>query len=131
MEDYAFARPNQAHQLGELGGVVKVFLLMKDMDYLDVSPHILKKYVVGQAMAPKDLIPMHILKKFGVEPIGGDHADAVGLSFLGYHALRYASGVDEGYNQKERESFETFLSLETKKKHKKKSTSQLAREIGE
>lgn len=134
-EDYAFASDFQAHQLGELGGVLAVFLMMRNIRCLYVSPPLLKKYVLKKGNAKKNLMPMGILKKFGIEAIGGDHADATGLAFFGYNAIKFANDNSNIYTINDRECFDAFLSLKKKEKKKKKgnriSHKQMALQIDE
>lgn len=132
MEDYAFARANQAHQIGEMGGVMKAAFSQKDYPYLQVAPQALKKYVTGKGNTNKAMMPMKVLKKFGVEPKGGDAADAIGCAFFGYNAFQYLMGHGK-YTVAETETFDTFLSLEKKKRKKssKKKNKELAAEINE
>lgn len=53
LEGYAFARPNQAHQLGELGGVVRYRLWDAGVPYTDVAPAALKKFATSKGNAKK------------------------------------------------------------------------------
>lgn len=121
IENYAFAAPQNAAFMGEIGGVVKVFLHMRNIPCLPVAPTTLKKYVTGIAMAKKELMIMGVFKKFKIESTTSDQADAIGLGFLGYNATRYLQGTED-YNQKDTECFHTFLNLKKKPPKKKKMT---------
>jgi len=126
MEGYAFDRMNRSHELGELGGVLKLFLNVKNIPWLEVPPTTLKKFVAKKGNAPKNLMPMWISKRFGFEPIGGDAADAIGCAFLLKCADEYVKGHFKGAIY-ENEAIESFLSLSKKKR--KKSTNKKNKEL--
>jgi len=128
MEDYSFDKPYQAHQLGELGGVVKAFLRLKGYPYLSTSPGTIKKYVSGKGNTPKDLIPMFVSKKFKIEPMGGDAADAIACVHLAYNAFAYKSG-NHNYTQKEKEAFDALMSTDPERP-KRKSTRRKNAQLG-
>ena len=131
MESYSYDRPFQAHQLGECGGVLKSFFTLKQIQYLELTPHELKKYVSGKGNVSKDLIPMHVLKKFKIESVNNDAADAIGCAYFVYNIFRYMDGEND-YKEYEKEVFKSYISCAPKKKKsKKKSTNQLAMEIDE
>jgi len=121
MENYAYGISNSQSLtgLGELGGVCKVFFRMKNIDYLSVAPTLLKKYVSGSGISSKTQMMMFVLKKFKIEPVSDNTADAIGLAYLIYNTIRYAKG-NKNYTQKEIECFDSFLSCEPKKKNIKK-----------
>jgi len=135
IEGYAFNVRNTSSLTGlaELGGVIKNFLYFRNHQFLTTPPMVIKKYAMGKANIEKTMMPMAVLKKFGVEAIGGDHADAVAISFLLYHSFRWyklsqLSTVIQ-YTTVERECFETFLSPPKKKEHKVNKNRQLALEL--
>lgn len=83
LEDFAFARPNQAHQLGGLGYLVRYFLWSKGHDYYLVPPTRLKKFTTLKGSSPKDIMIKEVFKRFGVDVNDNNIADAVALAFLG------------------------------------------------
>lgn len=87
IEGFAFARPQQAHQLGGLGYIVRHSLWKLGIRYQDVAPATLKKFVTGKGNAKKDQMSMHVLKRFNVEPANDNEADAVGLFHIGLALL--------------------------------------------
>lgn len=126
MEGYAFDRMNRSHELGELGGIIKLFLDTRKIPWLEVPPTTLKKFVTGKGNTKKNLMPMHVIKRFGFEPVGGDAADAIGCAFLGKRAFRHIAGQFKGTTY-EMEAIASFLSLEKKKR--KKSTNKKNKEL--
>lgn len=79
LEGYAFARPNQAHYLGELGGVVRLGLYSRGRTYVDVQPASLKTIATGKGNAKKEAILAEAIRRLGYR--GSDHncADAMWL----------------------------------------------------
>lgn len=53
IEDYAFSRGGHAHEIGELGGVMKNQLIELSQAYLLVGPSALKKFATGKGNANK------------------------------------------------------------------------------
>ena len=134
MEGYSFgSKFSQAHSLGELGGTLKMVFKLKGIQYLETEPTTLKKYISGKGNRPKDLIPMDVFKKFGVEPLSGDRADAIGCAFFIYNAFKYRNMNNAAFLQYEEEAFETFFHGKAKKKKtsRKKKNEQLAADIQE
>lgn len=54
IEGYAYARANQAHQIGELGGLVRHQLWAEGIPYIEVPPSSVKTYATGKGNAGKD-----------------------------------------------------------------------------
>lgn len=93
IEGYAYARANQAHQIGELGGVIR--LLLRDMGYTVeneglriVAPSALKKWATGRGDASKERMLEVAIRKFAFEGHGNDEADAWLLYLMTLDALR-------------------------------------------
>lgn len=53
IEGYAFGRPNQASHLGELGGVIRMYLHEQAVPFVDIPPKSLKLYATGRGNAGK------------------------------------------------------------------------------
>ncbi len=86
LEGYAFARPNQAHQMGELGGVLRLLFWRAGLPLYLIAPNTLKKFVTGHGQGGKGPIPLYLFKRWGVTVEQEDEADAAGLAFLGLYA---------------------------------------------
>jgi crossover junction endodeoxyribonuclease RuvC len=97
IEGYAFARANQAHQIGELGGVVRFALWCRGLQIVEVPPPSLKKFVTGKGNADKNLMLLNVYKRWGVEAADDNEADAVGLGRLAMCVL----GMDEPTTQEQ------------------------------
>jgi crossover junction endodeoxyribonuclease RuvC len=76
IEGYAFARPNQAHQIGELGGVVRLALHTRRVPYVEVAPAALKKLATGKGNAGKELVLVEAVKRLGYSGADNNQADA-------------------------------------------------------
>lgn len=94
LEDYAFNQWTSAYSIGELGGVVRVLLYEYNLPVLKVATTVLKKFVVGKGVAPKEVVMMHVLKKFQVTPADQHQADAYSLARIGYALLGWG-GVSQ------------------------------------
>lgn len=86
IEGYAFGSKQQAHQLGEAGGIIRGLLTRKRIPYDVVPPATLKKFLTGNGNANKErMIAECILRMTHVED---DHqADALALHWLANEAL--------------------------------------------
>ncbi len=96
-EGYAHAAAQGAHQLGELGGVLKTLIWERGIDVLLVSPTGLKKAITGRGNADQGPKNRHkpemraaITEKFGYTLEQNDEADAFGLMALG--EIRFGVG---------------------------------------
>jgi Holliday junction resolvasome RuvABC endonuclease subunit len=75
IEGYSFAsRNSQAHSIGELGGVVRVFLLNMDIPYLEIPPTCRAKFATGKGNAGKSEVISSISAITGIVWKGA-HAD--------------------------------------------------------
>ena len=69
--------------IGELGGVLKMFAHTQGFPLLLVPPTVLKKYITGKGNASKEEVVLKLYKKFGFEATQNDKADAIGLFLFG------------------------------------------------
>lgn len=95
IEGYAFARANQAHQMGELGGMVRMLLDEGFYRWLEVSPGQLKKFATGKGNSTKDVILMHVYKRWKVEFNDNNIADAFVLAKIGQSVLGDTKGLTQ------------------------------------
>jgi Holliday junction resolvasome RuvABC endonuclease subunit len=77
IEGYAYARPNQAHQIGELGGVVR--LALAEYPTVEIPPATLKKYATGKGNSPKPTMRMELYKRAGIDVSDDNAVDALWL----------------------------------------------------
>jgi Holliday junction resolvasome RuvABC endonuclease subunit len=74
LEGYAFGRLNQAHQLGELGGVVRGAHHEAGVPVAIVPPSSVKLFATGKGNAPKDQMLAEAVRVLGYQ--GHDHNEA-------------------------------------------------------
>ena len=95
IEDYSYASGNQAHQIGELGGVLRVMFSENELRVLKVSPSQLKKFITGKGNAKKEEIAVSIFKRWGRDFKTNDEADAFVLVQIGIMYLLYDMPIGE------------------------------------
>ena len=117
IEGYSYSSGNQAHQIGELGGVLRVMFSENDLKVLEVAPTQLKKFATGKAHASKEEIAVAAYKKWGIECRTNDETDAAVLMYIG---LAYMGNMD-GLTAYQQEVIDALHGKsEVKKKRKKK-----------
>ena len=116
IESYAFSRPNQAHQIGELGGVLRVMFHESNLEVLEVAPTQLKKFATGKGTASKEEIAVAAYKKWGIECRTNDETDAAVLVYIG---LAYM-GNTEGMTAYQQEVVDALKGVVPPKKKRKK-----------
>lgn len=90
IEDYAFSRGGHAHEIGELGGVVKSHLMDLSLAYLLIGPSALKKFATDNGQANK--IKMAVAaSKLGREFADDNQCDAWWLREIALY--RYGAGA--------------------------------------
>lgn len=88
LEGYAMAKGQGAHQLGEIGGVIRTELTDREIPYVVVPPKRLKKYFTGDGNAGKDRMLINAQLRVGAAvPVAcDDEADALAAHWLGGEA---------------------------------------------
>ena len=79
LEGYAYGREQKAHQLGELGGVVRLGLHQSGIEWIEVPPSCVKKLATGNGNAKKNLVLVEAVRRLGYEGSSHDEADALWL----------------------------------------------------
>jgi Holliday junction resolvasome RuvABC endonuclease subunit len=87
VEGYAYGRTNQAHQMGELGGLIRVELFRLDLRWVDVPPSTLKMYATGKGNAGKSEVLVSAVRRLGYSGADDNQADALWLRALGMALL--------------------------------------------
>lgn len=87
IEDYAFSSPrgSHAHELGELGGAIKVLLTEADVAWVTVLPNLLKKFATGRGNADKTAMAVAAVKANGHEFRDDNECDAWWLQTMGLY----------------------------------------------
>ncbi len=126
-EAYAYARANQAHQLGELGYAVKRQLYKDSIPYVEIAPPTLKKFITGSGRGDKNLILREVYRKWDFIAESDNVADAYGLGKFGAIIYNRIHDVDVDLNKYEEECVKAVLTSKKKginygrKETKKKS----------
>ena len=103
LEDYSYASANQSHQIGELGGVIRVLLHLLMVNWRVVSPAQVKKFATGKGNASKVQVIKAVDKRWGIDTDSDDIADAFVLAKIGQALLG-----KECQNQEQREVVEAI-----------------------
>lgn len=80
IEGYAFSQVNQAHAMGELGGMIRMHLWESGIPFIEVGPMTLKKFVTGMGNSKKNLMISNVLKKWGYDAKDDNDADSYSLA---------------------------------------------------
>ena len=92
LEGYAYANPNQAHQLGELGGIIRILLheynyKKRNNNLKIIQPTTLKKFITSKGNCKKELILKEVYKQFNYDTDSNNIADAFALTMVGLPIL--------------------------------------------
>lgn len=82
-EDYSMGSKGKTFHIGELGGVLKLFLWERGIDIILVPPSNLKLFVTGKGNADKDVMMRVLAQHRGRLFNNSDEADAYGLLLAG------------------------------------------------
>lgn len=94
LEDYAFSRANQAHQIGELGGRLRCLLHQKPYPWVLVAPNARAKFGSGKGNAKKTAVVSAVSARTGIAFNTDDEADAFTLACmaLDHYGVRHPLG---------------------------------------
>jgi Holliday junction resolvasome RuvABC endonuclease subunit len=93
IEGYAYAARQQAHQIGELGGVVRYALWTNHIAYMDVPPSTLKKFATGNGSANKYAVLAAAVRRLGYDGTDDNEADAIWLREIGRQLLPHPAAI--------------------------------------
>lgn len=80
VEEYAFSRAAaHSHELGELGGVIRLWLHESLIPWCPIGPSTLKKFATGKGNASKEDMLVAAVKRLGYDGSSNDEADALWL----------------------------------------------------
>lgn len=83
LEGYAYASPkfgaSHAHSLGELGGVIRLFLFQKKIPWVELAPAVVKKLATGSGAADKAAVLVEAVKRLKYDRHDNNEADALFL----------------------------------------------------
>lgn len=87
IEGYSYASPHGAHQLGELGGLIRWTLWNRGTPFVEIPPATLKKFATGKGNAPKDGMLSAAVRN-GYDGSDNNGADAWWLRQMGVGAYQ-------------------------------------------
>lgn len=93
IEGYAYAKGNSAHQIGELGGVLRVMFHEMKLTVLEVAPGQVKKFATGKGNADKRDIAIAVIKRWGIDFKSDDETDAFVLAMIGRAYINGSEGL--------------------------------------
>lgn len=77
IEGYAYGRENQAHQLGELGGVIRLAVWCRNIPVVEIPPSIRMKVATGKGLAKKEHVLAEAIHRLGYQGHDNNEADAL------------------------------------------------------
>lgn len=83
LEGYSFGSIGQTFSIGELGGIIKLFLVNSGYKTIIVPPKCLKKFITGNGNSGKEIMLVKTLSKYKVEFENNNLCDAFGLAQMG------------------------------------------------
>jgi len=88
IEGYSFASNTQGIALGELGGMMRLYMYELGIKYIEVPPTVVKKFATGKGNSDKIAMAVALQKQYGLEYPTSDQTDAhflglIGLAYMG------------------------------------------------
>jgi crossover junction endodeoxyribonuclease RuvC len=93
IEGYSFAGKFNNSLQYELGACLRMQLYKEEIPFIEVPPTSLKKFVTGKGNAKKDLMLLHVYKRWDFDTEDDNEADAYGLAQFGRALLGYPTVV--------------------------------------
>lgn len=82
IEGYGYSNTHTLVTLVEIGTLIRHALYVRGMQYHEIPPTSLKKFVCGKGNAKKDMVMKEVYKRWGFEGTDNE-CDAVGLAMFG------------------------------------------------
>jgi len=79
--------------LVELGGLLRFCLHLDGLSWYDPTAPEVKKFVTGKGNAPKDIVMMNVLKRWGHESKTNNTADAYACAAMGLAVVNQLPGI--------------------------------------
>lgn len=93
IESYSYGSTQKSHQIGELGGILRVMFHELGQKYIEVAPTAVKKFATGKGNANKEKVAVGVYKHWGQEFETNDEADAAVLAYIGRAYLGEGEGL--------------------------------------
>lgn len=82
IEGYSFGSRNGGERIGEWGGVARVILFRHGIEFIEIAPNQVKKFVTGKGSGPKAVVMKELFKRFGVDRDDDNEADAAVIAIM-------------------------------------------------
>jgi Holliday junction resolvasome RuvABC endonuclease subunit len=96
-------------EIGELGGVVKLFLFKHNIRVVSVAPTTLKKWITGEGRGEKNMMLLKAFKKWGIEFSNDHECDSYGLATIAREVWTIGSKDIKSYVKYEQEVLKVVL----------------------
>lgn len=83
VEGYALGAKGHQHEIGEMGGVVKMYLYETGIPLVIVPPTVVKRFACGMGNAQKNVIMKEVYKRWDFDTNDDNIADAFVLNKIG------------------------------------------------
>lgn len=80
IEDYAYSKGDHAHQIGELGGVLRLMFHENNYRWKAINPSHVKQFTTGKGNAGKEDMAVDIYAQWGQRFGSNDEADAYAIA---------------------------------------------------
>lgn len=101
VEGYAYGAKYQRESLAELGGVMRRYFCLNNLDFWVIPPRSLKFYVTGAGKATKNYMKKCTKERWGVPFKSDDVCDAYGLARLGLGVVHLVNDLPYDLNDHE------------------------------
>lgn len=110
IEGYSYGSRNTkwTFSAGELGGVIKNYLLNNNIHFFVVAPTMWKKFVCAKGNLKKEQILLQVYKKYGIEFKNNNECDAFCIGKFGEAYFEYRAGNLEIFNKAQLECLRKF-----------------------
>lgn len=95
VEGYAYGAKYQRESLAELGGVMRRYFCLNNLEYWVIPPTMLKSFVTNNGKASKNYMKKRTKEKWGLSFKSDDVCDAYGLARLGRTVLAELPTLEE------------------------------------
>lgn len=94
LEGYAFNKPFRAHQMGEIGGIIRLLSYVSCIPLLVIPPKKAKVFACGSGKAGKEEVIKGVYQNWGIEFSESDLADAYVLALMGLYYLQPETRIE-------------------------------------
>lgn len=96
IEGYSLNLKNRSSvvPLVELGGLLRFMLFLDGLSWFDPRASELKQFATGKGTSPKEVVMMHVFKRWGFEAKTNNTADAFVLAAMGLAQANRLQGVN-------------------------------------